>query len=182
MPLYIAMFFEDSRLFNIAKKFEAYGYRAVEPSRQHLTLLFVGDPDSVHEHRIVEELRCLRLDPPLVLELEGMGLLPQHKLTNVVVFVKPDTRLFKLRRVLEEHVSKHFTLSDRYPFSPHITIARRPRAPPSEVVPSVEECLRKTERELPRTVMVKKISVVRSWRGVYRSLLDLFSLVSSPQL
>ncbi|RLG75689.1 MAG: hypothetical protein DRO12_05220 [Thermoprotei archaeon] len=57
-----------------------------------------------------------------------------------------------------------------------MTIARRPGAPPSEIVPALEELLRSVQRELPRTVIVKRVSVVRSQRGVHTALLDLFSL------
>ena len=176
MPLYIALFVEDERFEELASLFEPLGYRPVEKRRHHLTLLFVGDPDSIHRHWIIRELESLSVRVPTVLRVIGIEALPKHKRTNIAVTVEPSRELETLRAVLEEKVTKVFKIHDRYGFHPHITIARRPRMIPSSDEEELCIALRKARKLLPRVVLARDMRLVESRKGQVRTLLTITSV------
>lgn len=176
VPLYVALFVEDERFEELASLFEPLGYRPVERGRHHLTLLLIGDPDSIHRHWIARELEGINVRIPPLLRVTGVEAIPPHKHTNIALAIEPSRELETLRAVLEERVSKVFKIRDRYGFHPHITIARRPRMIPPGGEEELGIALRKARSLLPRAVLVKDMRLVESRKGQVRTLLTIASV------
>ncbi len=166
MVLYIAFAIRDRRLYELGKEFSRCGYEAVPIDQQHLTILFIGDVDSYHRHLLEEKLSCFKIDHPRILSISGVELLPRHKATNVVLVVDDRNRvLHQLREKLVKIVEDVVEIRDRYDFYPHITIARRPRPLPEELMGEVERIRNAISKRVPRRVSVFGMALIHSFRG-----------------
>ncbi len=168
MPLFIALMVGSERLYGIGKLFEVYGYTPVPPENQHVTLVFIGDVDSYRSYLIKQRLSSFMVKHSRFIEVEGLELLPPQKATNVVATVKMPNDVMKLRELLLEEVKGVIEPKDRYSFYPHVTIARRPRPIPENLIEGVLETMKRVRRRLPRVLHVNGLALVYSRAGRYK--------------
>lgn len=134
----------------------------------HLTLVFLGSVMSHTLAAIRRELASAELPEVRRLRVVGLELLPPHKKTNLCLLVELSDELAELRRRVLEICRRHVDVRDEE-FLPHVTVARRRRVPPSDVVERVMRALR--HAEIPRELRVEGLALVRSFRGRYEILL-----------
>ncbi|HIP56784.1 MAG TPA: RNA 2',3'-cyclic phosphodiesterase [Ignisphaera aggregans] len=167
MPLFIAYMVSSEKLYEIGKYFERYGYAPVPLENQHLTLLFIGDVDSYHQHLIKRRLATLIVEHSRLLKIERLELLPPHKATNIVAIVRAEHDMLKIRNEMLEMLRDIVKIQDRYSFYPHITIARRSRPASEHVIDEVLKHMKRIEVKVPKTVHVRGLALVSSRGGRY---------------
>jgi 2'-5' RNA ligase len=101
------------------------GVRWTPPENLHLTLRFLGDVDPERQQQMEAALAAVRVEP-FVLPVEGVGVFPTRGPARVVwVGVGgAHTRLFQLRKQVDEALLTTDPAIDVRNFSPHITIGR----------------------------------------------------------
>ncbi len=91
----------------------------------HLTLRFIGDCDDARRERIEAELARVRVEP-FVLPVGGLGVFPSRGPAKVLwAGVGPaHTRLFQLRKQVDEALLAEDLTLDVHHFQPHFTLGR----------------------------------------------------------
>ena len=167
MPVFIALMLRNSRLEELGKVFKYLGYTPIPQYNQHLTLVFVGDVDSYHLHVIRKTLSQKLFNCPRILKLLDIILLPPTKATNIAIEVENSKELNELRDNILSLVNNIVKIKDRYSFLPHITIARRLRPLPSELLDEVISIIRRIKKKIPRYIHVRGLALVNSVCGRY---------------
>lgn len=110
-------------LSTLMRKLE--GVRWTPVGNLHLTLRFLGDVDSETGARMQEALARVAVEP-FVLPVEGVGVFPSRGPAKVlwVGLGGAHTRLFQLRKQVDEALLSVDSTIDVHNFSPHITIGR----------------------------------------------------------
>lgn len=131
----------------------------------HLTLKFLGE----EPHTKVEKMRASLQDgipelklKPFSLSLRGIGVFPDWDRPRIIwVGVEGDGlgSLEILRDFVEKTARKQGFRKESKPFSPHITLGR---AKSDRIEPILKEKLRKSERELFGSFLVREVILMRS--------------------
>ncbi len=168
MLLFIALMVGSERLYSIGKLFEPYGYMPILPENQHVTLVFIGDADSYRSYLLKQKLSRIVVRHSRFIEIKELELLPPQKATNVVTTVRIPNDVMKLRELLLKEIRNVIEPKDKYSFYPHVTIARRPRPIPEDLIDGVIETMEKARGKLPRVLHVKGLALVYSRAGRYK--------------
>lgn len=95
------------------------------PANLHLTLRFIGDCDRERQAAMAEALARVRVEP-FVLPVEGLGVFPTRGPAKVLWagLGRAHTRLFQLRKQVDEALLSVDLTLDVHNFQPHITLGR----------------------------------------------------------
>lgn len=101
------------------------GVRAVPEENLHLTLRFIGDGDAERRDRMSAALERVRVEP-FVLPVAGLGVFPSRGRAKVLWagVGGGHTRLFQLRKQVDEALLSVDLTLDVHHFQPHFTLAR----------------------------------------------------------
>lgn len=101
------------------------GIRWSEPANLHLTLRFIGDCDAEKRDALAESLARVHVEP-FVLPVEGLGVFPSRGPAKVIWagLGGAHTRLFQLRKQVDEALLAVDMTIDVHSFQPHITLGR----------------------------------------------------------
>lgn len=101
------------------------GARWTAPEKLHLTMRFVGDADAERRERFAEALTRVRVEP-FILAAEGVGVFPTRGPAKVLWagLGRAHTRLFQLRKQIDEALLAIDLTLDVHNFQPHITLGR----------------------------------------------------------
>lgn len=101
------------------------GIRWSAPANLHLTLRFIGDCDAAKRDALAESLARVRVEP-FVLPVEGLGVFPTRGPAKVIWagLGGAHTRLFQLRKQVDEALLAVDMTIDVHSFQPHITLGR----------------------------------------------------------
>ncbi len=101
------------------------GTRPVPEESLHLTLRFIGDCDAGRRDRMIEALERVRVEP-FVLPVAELGVFPSRGAAKVVWagVGGGHTRLFQLRKQVDEALLSVDLTLDVHHFQPHFTLAR----------------------------------------------------------
>lgn len=101
------------------------GVRWNEPAHLHLTLRFIGDCGTEKRDALAEALGRVRVEP-FVLPVEGLGVFPTRGPAKVIWagLGGAHTRLFQLRKQVDEALLAVDMTIDVHSFQPHITLGR----------------------------------------------------------
>ena len=108
----------------------------VDPSRAHLTLLFLGAIDAATAQRVVEAMdACCARHPPFTLQPGGGGFFGSERHPKVFwAGMPPDPVLLALQADLAAAVTAAGVSLETRPYRPHLTIARvRSALPPGSL-------------------------------------------------
>jgi RNA 2',3'-cyclic 3'-phosphodiesterase len=139
------------------------GVRWTPPDNLHLTLRFVGERSAEERTAMEDALARVRVEP-FVLPVGGVGLFPSRGPAKVlwVGLGNAHTRLFQLRKQVDEALLTVDVGLDVHSFHPHITIARLGEThEPKELVKFLE---RHTRFEAP-PFRVNEFQLMRSRLG-----------------
>lgn len=91
----------------------------------HLTLRFIGDCDAARRDRMIAALEHVRVEP-FVLPVAGLGVFPSRGRAKVLWagVGGGHTRLFQLRKQVDEALLSVDLTLDVHHFQPHFTLAR----------------------------------------------------------
>lgn len=98
----------------------------VNPDNMHLTIKFIGEfnPSDLEDMRSTLE-KALSSLPSFNLEIKGMGAFPSLSKPKVVwLGINADNTLFKLVKIVNNETEKYGYVSEKRPFSAHITLGR----------------------------------------------------------
>ncbi|MEW6178617.1 MAG: RNA 2',3'-cyclic phosphodiesterase [Chloroflexota bacterium] len=100
--------------------------RWVNPGNIHLTLKFLGESAPKELSLLSEAIhRIASTTPPLIVEVNGMGVFPNPKRPRVIwVGVQATSPLFKLQEAVETAAEQIGYPREERPFSPHLTLGR----------------------------------------------------------
>lgn len=101
------------------------GVRWSPPENLHLTLRYIGETEPERQERMEQALGRVRVEP-FVLPVEGLGLFPSRGAAKVLWagLGGAHTRLFQLRKQVDEALlAVDLTLEVRS-FQPHVTLGR----------------------------------------------------------
>ena len=105
--------------------------RWLDPDGLHLTLAFLGEADPSGQRRIEDALARVEA-PPLVVTLHGLGHFPPRgALRALWIGASPAAELGSLAAAVRRAAARAGFLPERRKFSPHVTIGRFRRPPPS---------------------------------------------------
>lgn len=101
------------------------GVRWSPPENLHLTLRFIGACDAEKRDALAESLARVRVEP-FVLPVEGLGVFPTRGPAKVLWagLGGAHTRLFQLRKQVDEALLAVDLTLDVHHFQPHITLGR----------------------------------------------------------
>jgi 2'-5' RNA ligase len=101
------------------------GVRWTPPDNLHLTLRFLGDCDPDRQERFAEALTRVRVEP-FILPVAGLGLFPSRGPAKVLWAGtgRAHTRLFQLRKQVDEALLSAEPGLDVHSFHPHFTLGR----------------------------------------------------------
>jgi len=101
------------------------GVRWSPPDSLHLTLRFIGGCDAAKRDALAESLARVRVEP-FILPVEGLGVFPSRGPAKVVWagLGGAHTRLFQLRKQVDEALLAVDLTLDVHNFQPHITLGR----------------------------------------------------------
>ena len=101
------------------------GVRWTPADNLHLTLRFIGDSEPERRDRMSEALARVRVEP-FVLPVEGLGVFPTRGPAKVLWagLGGAHTRLFQLRKQVDEALLSVDMTIDVHSFQPHITLGR----------------------------------------------------------
>lgn len=101
------------------------GARLVPEDNLHLTLRFIGDCDAERRDRMIDALERVRVEP-FVLPVAGLGVFPSRGTAKVAWagVGGGHTRLFQLRKQVDEALLTVDLTLDVHHFQPHFTLAR----------------------------------------------------------
>jgi 2'-5' RNA ligase len=104
---------------------ELASVRWVPARNLHLTLRFIGDCEAERRERLSAALARVRVEP-FVLPVGGVGLFPTRGPARVLWagLDNAHTRLFQLRKKVDEALLSVDVTLDVHSFQPHITIGR----------------------------------------------------------
>jgi 2'-5' RNA ligase len=151
------------------------GLKLVEPSRMHLTLLFIGEAREGSVLAIVESMNAPASMAPFDVTFGGVGVFPPRGAPRVLWIGITDgaAHLERLQREVAERVRAAGIAFDDRPFHPHLTLGRwrgAERGRSSAVRRSTPERLR---RELAVLDRADRIACVRVTRAtLYQSRLS----------
>ena len=149
------------------------GLRLVEPSRMHLTLLFIGEAREDSVPAIVESMSAPASMAPFDVTFGGIGVFPPRGAPRVLWIGITDgaAHLERLQREVAERVRATDIAFDDRPFRPHLTLGRwrgAERRRPSAVPRSTPERLRRELAALDRSDRIACVRVMRA--TLYQSL------------
>jgi 2'-5' RNA ligase len=101
------------------------GVRWTPPENLHLTLRFIGERDSAAQSALEEALARVRVEP-FILPVAGVGVFPSRGPAKVLWagLGRAHTRLFQLRKQVDEALLSVDTGLDVHSFHPHFTLGR----------------------------------------------------------
>ncbi len=101
------------------------GVRWSPPENLHLTLRFIGDCDAAKCDALAGALARVRVEP-FILPVEGIGVFPSRGPAKVIWagLGGAHTRLFQLRKQVDEALLSVDLTLDVHHFQPHITLGR----------------------------------------------------------
>lgn len=101
------------------------GVRWVPEDNLHLTLRFIGDADADKQARIEDALARVRVEP-FILPVGGVGLFPTRGPAKVLWAgtANGHTRLYQLRKQVDEALLSVDMTLDVHSFHPHFTLGR----------------------------------------------------------
>lgn len=101
------------------------GVRWTPPENLHLTLRFIGDCDEARREAMSAALGRVRVEP-FILPVGGLGVFPSRGRAKVVWvgLGNAHTRLFQLRKQVDEALLSVDLTLDVHSFQPHITLGR----------------------------------------------------------
>lgn len=101
------------------------GARWVPEANLHLTLRFIGDCDAARRDALAAALEAVRVEP-FVLPVGGLGVFPSRGPARVLWagVGRAHTRLFQLRKQVDEALLGVDLTLDVHHFQPHFTLAR----------------------------------------------------------
>lgn len=101
------------------------GVRWTPADNLHLTLRFIGDCDEARRDAMSAALERVRVEP-FILPVEGLGVFPSRGRAKVVWagLGRAHTRLFQLRKQVDEALLSVDLTLDVHNFQPHITLGR----------------------------------------------------------
>ncbi|MFP7754973.1 RNA 2',3'-cyclic phosphodiesterase [Thermodesulfobacteriota bacterium B35] len=109
------------------------GARWVRREQLHLTLRFIGEVDGLLFQAVRDALARVEVHS-FTMELNGVGFFPPRKKPRVVwVGIRDNEDLLRLRNRIESGLVRVGLAPEKRKFSPHITLARLNRTPPSRV-------------------------------------------------
>lgn len=102
------------------------GLKLIEPSRMHLTLLFIGDVPEGQVPAIVESMNAPAAMAPFDVTFGGAGVFPPRGAPRVLWIGITDgaARLERLQHEIAERVRSVDIAFDDRPFHPHLTLGR----------------------------------------------------------
>src|SRR5262245_62822686 len=102
------------------------GLKLIEPSRMHLTLLFIGDVPEGQVPAIVESMNAPAAMAPFDVTFGGAGVFPPRGAPRVLWIGTTDgaARLERLQHEIAERVRSVDIAFDDRPFHPHLTLGR----------------------------------------------------------
>jgi 2'-5' RNA ligase len=115
----------QAELAALAKPDELAGVRWVPADNQHLTLRFIGDTEPEKQAAIEEVLARVRVEP-FILPVGGVGVFPPRGPAKVLWagVGRSHTRLYQLRKQVDEALLSVDTSLDVRSFHPHFTLGR----------------------------------------------------------
>jgi RNA 2',3'-cyclic 3'-phosphodiesterase len=143
------------------------GLKLVEPSRMHLTLLFIGEAQEARVPAIVESMNTPASMAPFDVMFGGVGVFPPRGAPQVLWIGIRDgaANLERLQHVIAERVRAVGIAFDDRPFHPHLTLGRwrgAARRRPSAVRRSTPERLRREVAALNRSDRIACVRVTRA--------------------
>ena len=125
-----------NRMQSLLKSGGQFPVKWVDPFSVHLTLKFLGNinPDNIEQITGAME-EASRGIPPLLLEINGLGVFPNPRRVQVIwVGISGEVeRLSQLQQCIESNVSPLGFPTESRQFKPHLTLGRvRERATPGE--------------------------------------------------
>jgi 2'-5' RNA ligase len=121
------------RLQSVQK--EMNGFRWLNPSTYHCTLVYFGDTNVYLYRQIKQQLHNIYFSP-FTVEFEGLEVFPNEKNEPhvLVAKAKSEPRLNELQAEMNHTISMfHPNLLMKNRFSPHVTIARLTNPDPNEL-------------------------------------------------
>jgi 2'-5' RNA ligase len=102
------------------------GLKLVEPSRMHLTLLFIGEAQEARVPAIVESMNAPASMPPFDVTFGGVGVFPPRGAAHVLWLgiTEGGDQLARLQHDIAERVRELDIEFDDRPFHPHLTLGR----------------------------------------------------------
>lgn len=99
--------------------------RWVPPENLHLTMRYIGETTPERQKAMAEALAQVRVEP-FILPVAGLGVFPSRGLARVVWagLGNAHTRLFQLRKQVDEALLSVDLTLDVHSFQPHITLGR----------------------------------------------------------
>ena len=151
------------------------GLRLVEPSRMHLTLLFIGEAREGAVPAIVESISAPARMAPFDVTFGGVGVFPPRGAPRVLWIGIADgaAHLERLQHEIAERVRAAGIAFDDRPFHPHLTVGRwrgTERRRSSAVRRSAPERLRRDLAALDGSDRIVCVSVTRA--TLYQSRLS----------
>jgi 2'-5' RNA ligase len=151
------------------------GLKLVEPSRMHLTLLFIGEAREGSVLAIVESMNAPASMAPFDVTFGGVGVFPPRGAPRVLWIGITDgaAHLERLQREVAERVRAAGIAFDDRPFHPHLTLGRwrgAERRRSSAVRRSTPERLRPELAVLDRADRIACVRVTRA--TLYQSRLS----------
>jgi 2'-5' RNA ligase len=95
------------------------------PANLHLTMRFIGEADAERRDRFAAALARVRVEP-FILPVEGLGVFPTRGPAKVIWagLGGAHTRLFQLRKQIDEALLSVDLTLDVHSFQPHLTLGR----------------------------------------------------------
>jgi 2'-5' RNA ligase len=151
------------------------GLKLVEPSRMHLTLLFIGEAQEARVPAIVESMNAPASMPPFDVTFGGVGVFPPRGAAHVLWLgiTEGGDQLARLQHDIAERVRELDIEFDDRPFHPHLTLGRwrgADRRRPSAGRRSTPERLRREVAALDRSDRIACVRVTRA--TLYQSRLS----------
>jgi RNA 2',3'-cyclic 3'-phosphodiesterase len=151
------------------------GLKLVEPSRMHLTLLFIGEAREAHVPAIVESMNAPASMAAFDVTFGGVGVFPPRGAPRVLWIGLTDgaAHLERLQHEIAARVRAVGIAFDDRPFHPHLTLGRwrgADRRRPSAVRRSTPERLRREVAALDRSDRNVCVRVTRA--TLYQSRLS----------
>jgi 2'-5' RNA ligase len=151
------------------------GLKLIDPSRMHLTLLFIGEVPEARVPAIVESMNAPSGMAPFDVTLGGVGVFPPRGAPRVlwIGITEGAACLERLQHEIAERVHTVDIVFDDRPFHPHLTLGRwrdADRRRPSEVRRSTPERLRSDVAALERSDRIASVRVTRA--TLYQSRLS----------
>lgn len=147
------------------------GLKLIEPSRIHLTLLFLGDAPEARVPAIVESMNAPASMAPFDVTFGGVGVFPPRGAPRVLWIGITDgaAHLGRLQQEIAERVRAVDIAFDDRPFRPHLTLGRW-RDADRRLRRSTPERLRREVAALDRSDRIACVRVTRA--TLYQSRLS----------